>query len=452
MSTTISRAVNYLLHNPLQFVDSCVRNFGFLFPDKLYLSLRYRCQMGKWIDWKNPRTFTEKLNWLKVYDVKPEYTIMVDKYAAKEYVASIIGEEYIIPTLGVWDKVEDIDWDILPNQFVIKTTHAGGGGGVVICKDKRRFDKENAIDKLSRSMRIKPGQDFREKPYMKVPKRILAEKYMTDASRPDVDDLVDYKFFCFDGQPRYCQVIRDRRTNETIDFYDMDWNHMPFVGLNPVARNGLTPVARPVNLEIMKEICCKLSKDMKFSRIDLYEINGKEYFGEITFYPAGGFGEFTPKEWNERLGDLVNLNGVNRGGVICRVSGNCIEYFRANDNAALKDYKFFCFDGVPRFLYVSDSSKHESIFLNTDWSLAGIGRDDYKALKEFPAKPENLTEMLNVARKLSAGLPHIRIDLYDVCGKVYFGEMTFYTGGGFIPFNPKSCDTMIGNMLKLPKL
>ena len=116
----------------------------------------------------------------------------------------------------------------------------------------------------------------------------------------------------------------------------------------------------------------------------------------------------------------------------------------------LKDYKFFCFNGEPRFLYVSDSTKHESVFLNIDWSLAGIGRDDYKVLKDFPAKPVNLDEMLDVARKLSAGLSHIRIDLYDVCGKIYFGEMTFYTGGGFIPFNPKFCDVMIGNMLTLP--
>ena len=313
MSTAISRAFDYLLHNPLQFVDSCVKNLGFLFPDKLYLSLRYRCIMGKWIDWKNPKTFTEKLQWLKVYDFKLEYTNMVDKYAVKDYVASIIGKEHIIPTLGVWDRVKDIDWDSLPDQFVLKTTHGGGGGGVVICSDKSKFDRKAAEKKLSASMRANVTST-REHPYYKIPKRIIAEKYMADPSRPNVEDLVDYKFYCFNGQPQYCQVIRDRHTEETIDFYDMDWNHMPFVGLNPVARNGLTPVARPVNLETMKEICRKLSKDMKFSRIDLYEINDKDYFGEITFYPAAGFGEFTPEEWDERLGEMIHLEGIVRGG------------------------------------------------------------------------------------------------------------------------------------------
>ena len=122
-------------------------------------------------------------------------------------------------------------------------------------------------------------------------------------------DLPDYKFFCFNGEPHYCQVIRDRNTKETIDFYDMEWNHMPFVGLNPVAKNGVEPVAKPVHLEQMKVICRRLSKDIKFSRIDLYVIDDKEYFGEITFYPAAGFGEFTPADWNERLGELINLDG-----------------------------------------------------------------------------------------------------------------------------------------------
>ena len=259
---TTSGGISYLLHNSLQFVDSCVKHLYFLFSDKLYLSLRFRCLMGKWIDWKNPETFTEKLQWLKVYDFKPKYTRMVDKYAVKDYVASIIGEQYIIPTLGVWDRVEDINWESLPDQFVLKTTHGGGGGGVVICSDKSKIDRNAAEKKLSASMHANAGKTYREKPYLKVPRRIIAEKFMTDYSNPSSVDLVDYKFFCFDGQPRYCQVIRDRHTKETIDFYDMEWNHMSFVGLNPVARNGLTPVARPVNLETMKEICSLLSGEI----------------------------------------------------------------------------------------------------------------------------------------------------------------------------------------------
>ena len=309
---SIKKGIEYLIHNRAQFCDSIVKNYLGWLPDKQYLSLRYRFQMGYWIDWKNPKTFTEKLQWLKVYDFKPEYTKMVDKYAVKDYVASIIGKEHIIPTLGVWDRVKDIDWDSLPDQFVLKTTHGGGGGGVVICSDKSKFDRKAAEKKLSASMKANVTST-REHPYYKIPKRIIAEKYMADTSRPNVDDLVDYKFFCFNGQPQYCQVIRDRHTEETIDFYDMEWNHMPFVGLNPVARNGLTPVARPEHLDKMQEICRKLAKDKPFVRVDLYVIDDKEYFGELTFYPASGFGVFTPDEWNRKLGDLLDLEPLGGG-------------------------------------------------------------------------------------------------------------------------------------------
>ncbi len=306
----------YYDHPNLIFVALLTKSNRF-FPDKLYLKMLYFFYMGKRLNLRNPKTFTEKIQWLKLYDFKLEYTQMVDKLAAKDYVAERIGQEYIIPTLGVWDRVEDIDWDSLPNQFVLKTTHGGGGCGVVVCSDKASFDKAKAIKRLEASMRINAGQTFREKPYLNVPRKIIAEKFMA-VHKPKLNDKVadlpDYKFFCFNGEPYYCQVIRDRHSKETIDFYDMEWNHMPFVGLNPVAKNGITPVARPVHLETMKYICRKLSKDIKFSRIDLYVINDKEYFGEITFYPAAGFGEFTPANWNERLGDLINLDGNKIGG------------------------------------------------------------------------------------------------------------------------------------------
>lgn len=270
--------------------------------------------MGSWINWKNPKTFTEKLQWLKLYNRRPEYTMMVDKYAVKKYVANIIGEEYIIPTLGVWDKPEDIDWDSLPNQFVLKTTHGGGGGGVVICKDKTTFNKKEAVDKLNQSFKSDIYRELREWPYKNVQKRIIVEKFMAPKKSPTPKDLPDYKFFCFNGEPQYCQVIRDRHTKETIDFYDMDWNHQEFVGLNPVACNGLTPVARPGNLDEMKNICRKLADSKSFVRVDLYVIEDKSYFGELTLYPASGMGVFTPEEWNGKLGDLLTLQTVIGGG------------------------------------------------------------------------------------------------------------------------------------------
>lgn len=226
---------------------------------------------------------------------------------------------------------------------------------------------------------------------------------------------------------------------------------MPFVGLNPVAKNGLNPVAKPQHLEGMKDICRKLSKGMKFSRIDLYVIDDKEYFGEITLYPAAGFGEFNPTEWNVKLGDLIKLDGNQMGGVKCSVHDNEIEYTSIPyEYKDLQDYKFFCFGGEPKFLYVSDSPNHELAFLNTDWTLAQFGRKDYKPLRNIPPKPDNLDEMLEVARKLSKGKAHVRVDLYDVGGHVYFGELTFYTGAGFIPFAPEEYDKVLGDMLRLP--
>ena len=304
--------------------DWFVRNFLRFLPDKPYLSLRYRCLMGHWMSWSHPKTFSEKLQWLKVYGFRPEYTKMVDKYAVKDYVASIIGEEHIIPTLGVWNRVEDIDWDSLPDRFVLKTTHGGGGGGVVICKDKAKFDRKAAMTKLNDDMKAPVINLYREHPYYKVPRRIIAEQFMEETIRPEVDDLTDYKFFCFDGEPRYCQVIRDRNTKETIDFYDMQWNHMPFVGLNPVAGNGLTPVAGngltpvagPRNLADMQRICRQLSQTIPFCRVDLYNINEEVYFGELTLYPFSGLGVFTPEEWNTKLGELVKLDAQAVGGVI----------------------------------------------------------------------------------------------------------------------------------------
>lgn len=304
---SIKRGIKYLLNNRAQFVDSIVKNYLSFLPDKLYLSLRYRCLMGHWIDWKNPKTFTEKIQWLKVHNRKPEYTTMVDKYAVKQYVADRIGKEYIIPTLEVWDRPEDIDWNSLPDRFVLKTTHAGGGNGVVICKSKKSFNQKEAIEKLTKSYNSSNYSCFREWPYKNVPRKIIAEKYMEGNPTTLVADLSDYKFFCFNGEPKYCQVIRDRRSKETIDFYDMEWNHQEFVGLNPVARNGLMPVARPECLQDMIEVCRKLSEAISFLRVDLYLIEGKIYFGEMTFFPASGFGKWSIVEIDSKMGDLIQL-------------------------------------------------------------------------------------------------------------------------------------------------
>lgn len=302
MITKIKRAIMHPSHLALFLLNKTAR----FWSDRLFLKLKFRLVMGQKLDLKNPKTFTEKLQWLKLYNRKPEYTTMVDKYAVKAYVENKIGGEYIIPTLGVWNRVEDINWDALPNQFVLKTTHGGGSGGVVICKDKKVINRQEACQQLQRSLNSDIYLNYREWPYKDVPKRIIAEKYMADSQKVD-GDLTDYKFYCFNGEPIYCQIIRDRRTKETIDFYDMEWNHMPFVGLNPVVSNGLTPVAKPKNLDVMTGICHRLSENIPFARIDLYAIENEVYFGEITFFPASGIGTFSPIEWNYNLGTLIKL-------------------------------------------------------------------------------------------------------------------------------------------------
>ncbi len=303
----IKKLVQYILHNQNALLLAVLTRVAPIVPDRMYLKWFFRLKMGYKLDLSNPQTFSEKLQWLKLYNRKPEYTQMVDKYEAKKYVANIIGEEYIIPTLGVWDRFEEIDFGKLPEKFVLKTTHGGGNTGVVICKDKSTFDITAAKKKLNQSLKSDIYRLLREWPYKNVKKRIIAEQFIDVKGH---QDLPDYKFFCFNGEPKYCQVIRDRNTKETIDFYDMEWNHMPFVGLNPVAKNGIEPVAKPQCLEDMITICEKLAKDIPFSRIDLYVVNDKEYFGEITFFPASGMGQFVPQEWNLILGQMLDLQAV----------------------------------------------------------------------------------------------------------------------------------------------
>lgn len=304
----MSNLIYYLRHDKRQLLDSIVIVLGRYMSDKLYLSLRYRIKMGRWINWKQPQDFTEKIQWLKVNDHNMDYVKMVDKDLVKNYVASIIGWDYIIPTIGRWNSIEEISWESLPEQFVMKTTHGGGNGGVYICKNKFKVNKYEVFEKMKESLSQNIYQRYREWPYKEVTPRLIAEAYIESES---TQELSDYKFFCFNGTPKYCQVIRDRRKNETIDFYDEYWNHMPFVGLNPKCKNGLNPVEKPSKLSEMIDICKKIAAGIPFCRVDLYYVNFKIYFGEITFYPGSGLGKFKPREWNKKLGNLIDFKYEN---------------------------------------------------------------------------------------------------------------------------------------------
>ena len=266
-----------------------------------FLRYMYRINVGKELDLKNPVTYTEKLQWLKLYDHRPEYTRMVDKYAVKEYIAEKIGQEYVIPLIGVWDKVEDIDFDKLPRQFVLKTTH--DSGGIVVCKDKEQLNIPAAKRKLRYFLKRNYYNHNREWPYKNVPHRIIAESYMEDSSQ---GELRDYKFFTFGGVPKVLYIAQGRGSGgETVaDFFDMDFNHLPFTIDHDMAP---VPPEKPVNFELMKELAAKLSEGTPQLRVDFYEVNGKVYFGEMTFFHCSGMEAFHPEEWDRTFGDWVIL-------------------------------------------------------------------------------------------------------------------------------------------------
>lgn len=287
---------------PKRYLAKLILKFSFCLTDKLYLKAIYMYRFGHSLDLDNPKTFCEKLQWLKLYDRKPEYTQMVDKYDVKKYVANIIGEEYIIPTLGVWNKPQDIDWGGLPNQFVLKTTHGGGGNGVVICKDKTKIKKEAIYRVLLNSLRTDLYRKFREWPYKNVPKRIIAEAFLATPS----GELKDYKFFCFDGVVKFFKIDFGRFVEHHANYY------LPNGQILPFGEKGLEPdfghvEIMPDNLSKMTKIAEELSKGCKFVRVDLYNVKGKIYFGELTFYPASGLGELVPCEWNEIVGGFISI-------------------------------------------------------------------------------------------------------------------------------------------------
>lgn len=274
-----------------------------IIPDKLYLSVEYRIRVGKKLNWYNLIGFNEKLQWLKLYNRKPEYTTYVDKYAVREYIAKTIGKEYLIPLIGVWDSPEEIDFDKLPNQFVIKCNH--DSGGLSICKDKSNFNLNAAIKRLNHCLNNNYYLEHREWPYKNVPRKIIAEKYMVDDSNPD-GDLKDYKFMCFNGKVECSFVCSDRFSKEGlhVTFFDLDWNVLPFERHYPSRKEGLP---KPICYDEMITLAEKLSKDIPFVRVDFYEVNGKVYFGELTFFPGSGFEEFTPRSADEWLGSWITL-------------------------------------------------------------------------------------------------------------------------------------------------
>lgn len=299
----MSSRVKKILKNPkLLFMTLGQRGFFNWMDDETYLKIAYKVKMGKKLNLNPPVTYNEKLQWLKLHDRNPIYTKWVDKYEAKLLAAQVIGDEYIIPTLGVWNHFDEIDFDMLPNQFVLKCTH--DSGGLVICKDKSKINKASIRKKIESCLKHNFFDGQREWPYKDINPRIIAEEYMEDGNHPE---LVDYKIMCFHGEPRLIFTCTERysRSGLKVTFFDTLWNKLPFERQYPSSK---VEIEKPKQLKKMLQIAQTLSKDIPFVRVDLYEINGKIYFGEQTFFPGSGMEAFSPELWDAELGSWLDLS------------------------------------------------------------------------------------------------------------------------------------------------
>lgn len=275
--------------------------------DEKYIKMMFNARIGYPLNLEVPKTFNEKLQWLKLHDHNPLYPKLVDKYEVKKYVADMIGDQYIIPTIGVWNRFEDIDFSSLPDQFVLKCTH--DSGGLVICKDKAKFDYKAAKRKIEKAMKRNYYYHGREWPYRDVPRKIICEKYMEDQS---MQELRDYKFFCFGGIAKCYKVDFGRFIEHHANYYDMD-NNMLTLGEKICPPIFEKKLELPETISEMKKLAEVLSKEIPFVRVDFYDIGGHVYFGELTFFPASGFGEFLTPDWDDKLGQWIKLPDISGG-------------------------------------------------------------------------------------------------------------------------------------------
>lgn len=294
--------IMYLAH-PVRLLDR-VGRYSFLkkMDDESYLKMLYKDKFGRALNLANPQTFNEKLQWLKLYDRNPLYSELVDKYEVRKHIAAKIGEEYLIPLVGgPWNSFDEIDFDKLPDQFVLKCTH--DSGGLVICRDKSKLDLAATQKRINASLKHNYYWNGREWPYKNVKPRIIAEKYMED---PQTHDLKDYKFFSFNGQTKALFIATERHLEEEtkFDFFDMEFDHLDFRNGHP---NAKVFPKKPKCFEQMHILADKLSKGIPHVRVDFYEVDGRIYFGEMTFFHWSGLVPFEPEEWDKKFGDWINL-------------------------------------------------------------------------------------------------------------------------------------------------
>lgn len=302
MKRPIYNAIHSLFCDPKHFLDALLVRFGGCLSDETFIRWTYYLNHGRALNLKEPKRYTEKLQWLKLFYRDSMWTQMVDKYRVKELVSERVGDKFVVPCLGVWDKAEDIEWDSLPNQFVLKTNHDSGNNGVFICKDKSKIDKVKWIMKINASLRTDTSKAGREWPYRDVKRCVFAEQYLEDAT----GELRDYKFFCFDGKVKYLFIATERQSGGEVkfDYFDADFNHLDIVQRHPMSGKE---IEKPAMFEQMKELAAKLSEGLPEVRVDLYEVDGRIYFGEYTFFHHGGIAPFHPDNWDFIWGEQIRL-------------------------------------------------------------------------------------------------------------------------------------------------
>lgn len=426
-------------------------------PDKTMLKIQYRIKTGRRLNLRSPKRFTEKLQWYKLYYKNPVMIQCVDKFDVREFVRKKGLESILIPCYGVFESVDEIDWDSLPDSFVMKDTLGSGGNSVIIVRDKNSADiktiKETARKWTEIDAHRKDGG--REWPYYSGKNhRIIIEKYIESAL--ETGGLIDYKFFCFDGEPRYIYVIADRVLGNGAGFgvFDADFNNLK------VTREDEHPLERIISeprlFKAMKEVSRKLSEGFPEARIDLYCQNDTIYFGEITFFDGSGYMKFSPDEFDTEIGAAFKLTNFDRGrycGTII-ITDEALERY-SDMSHGLIDYKFFCFDGMTEFVYaMGDRELGQKVrvgLFDRSFNRIPVLRDGDEDIGRVSV-PQNYSGLLKTAELLAAEFPHVRVDLYDVDGKIYFGELTFFNASGYMKYKPDDFDLIIGKKFKLQQM
>ena len=428
-------------------------------PDGIMLRLQYWLQTGRKLDLKHPKRFTEKLQLYKMKYRNPDMLRCTDKYEVRKYVKEKGLGDCLIPLIGVYNKVEDIDFSSLPNQFVAKTTDGGGGNQVLICKDKNKLEVKDFFALMRKWMTAPKGLNAgREWAYENnYPRRIIIEELISDHSKQmhqedlvnNDNPLLDYKIFCFDGTPKFLYL--SDTPNHEIVFLDMDWNILPFGRTDYNLMKDIP--AKPNNLTEIIDVAKRLSKGFPHVRVDLYKVGSQVYFGELTFYTASGYIPFTPDSVDFELGKLFELDKNAMGGGKYIIENGIIKQISLNDD--LIDYKFFCFNGRCEMLYViADRKLGGDVSLGVftrDFQKLNVCRSDERPMTSEIHKPDGFEKMIEYAERLSKPFPQVRVDLYNVEGKIWFGELTFYDGSGYFSYIPDSFDFELGKNFDFPK-